>query len=88
MIRLSINLCFPYISEWLVGLKNNRRCTQGKFTVNPKQYFQFYDRVIDRGLIIFVNRHTGESKAILKYVDVWMLILRLISDWRVTHLFV
>jgi len=25
--------------------KNARRCTQGKFTANPKQYFQFYGRL-------------------------------------------
>ena len=40
-------LGFPYIIEWFSDTtaktkpKNARRCTQGKFTANPKQYFQF-----------------------------------------------
>ena len=54
--------------------KNNRRCAQGKFTENPKQYLQFsnrvkYNHIIDRGLITIVNR-TGETKAIFNYEEV------------------
>jgi len=54
--------------------RNNRRCTQGKFTENPKQYLLFcdrtkYDHIIDRGLITVVNR-SGETKAIFDYEEV------------------
>ena len=54
--------------------KNNRRCTQGKFTENPKQYLLFcdrtkYDHIIDRGLISVINR-SGETKAIFNYEEV------------------
>ena len=54
--------------------KNNRRCTQGKFTENPKQYLLFcntvkYNHIIDRGLVTVVNR-SGETKAIFNYEEV------------------
>jgi len=72
-----------YITEMSRKSKNNRRCTQGKFTENPKQYLLFcrpegsllrnnrakYDHIIDRGLITVVNR-SGEIKAIFNYEEV------------------
>ena len=59
--------------------KNNRRCTQGKFTENPKQYLQFldkgkYNHIIDGDFIVIVNKSYGttacQTKAIFDYEEV------------------
>ena len=59
--------------------KNNRRCTQGRFTENPKQYLQFldigkYNHIIDGAFIVIVNKSCDttacQPKAIFDYEEV------------------
>ena len=105
---LTILAVYYYISVVpLWGSIYNQKCLanqeiigvipRGKFTENPKQYLLFcnkvkYDYIIDRGLILFINRRTstGESKAILimkKYVDIWMLIILFIKLNTISSMF-
>jgi hypothetical protein len=55
--------------------KNNRRCIQGRFTENPKQYLQFldegkYNHIINEDFIEIVNNSTCQTKAIFDYEEV------------------
>ena len=43
--------------------KNNQRCAQGKFTVNPKQYFQF---VIGTNIILLSTGVNNSRKQLHK----------------------
>jgi hypothetical protein len=43
--------------------RSHKRCLQGKFTTNPKQYFQFgnktkYEQILDQNLDLVINTKT------------------------------